>query len=193
MYLARSAIGGLMHEHQLILRVVADMGHELERLEAGGEVDPGYIETTVDFIRTYADRCHHGKEEDILFRDLATKELSAEDAEAMRVLIEDHVWARGQVRELVEATEHAVAGDASASAVVRDRLRALAEFYPDHIEREDHGFFRAVPGYFTRDELDAMAAECADFERSLIHERYLRVAEALEARHEEMSREASHA
>lgn len=182
MYLARSAVGGLMHEHQLILRVIADMGHELERLDEGGEVEPGYVETVVDFIRTYADRCHHGKEEDIFFRDLATKELSDDDAGAMRTLIEDHVWARGQVRELVEATGRAAAGDASAAAVVRERLRALAGFCPDHIEREDHGFFRAVPHYFTHDELDAMAAECAEFERSLIHERYLEVAEALEAR-----------
>lgn len=182
MYLAKSAIGGLMHEHQLILRVVADMGREFERLDDGGDVDPGYVATVVDFIRTYADRCHHGKEEDILFRDLAGKGLSPEDAEAMRVLIDDHVWARGQVRELVEATDRAAAGDASATTVVRDRLRALAEFYPDHIEREDHSFFRAVPGYFSRDELDEMAAECAEFERSLIHERYLGVADALEAR-----------
>ena len=34
------------------------------------EVDPVFIDTAVDFIRTYADRCHHGKEEDLLFKAL---------------------------------------------------------------------------------------------------------------------------
>lgn len=182
MYLAKTAIGGLMHEHQLILRVVSDMKREFERLEAGGEIDPDYIATVVDFIRVYADRCHQGKEEDILFRDLAAKQLAADDAEAMRVLIDDHVWARGQTRNLVAATERVVAGDDSAAAEARSALRALADFYPDHIEREDHGFFKAAPGYFTREELQLMADECAEFERSLIHERYLAVADALEAR-----------
>ena len=81
MYVATSAIGGLMHEHQLILRVVRDMRLEFERISAGGDVDPAYVVTVVDFIRTYADRCHHGKEEDILFRDLAGKQLSDEDRE----------------------------------------------------------------------------------------------------------------
>ena len=37
-------------------------------------VDPVFIDTAVDFIHTYADRCHHGKEEDILFKALAAKD-----------------------------------------------------------------------------------------------------------------------
>jgi len=182
-YLATTAIGGLMHEHQLILRVVNDMRKELERIESDGSVDGAYITSAVDFIRTYADRCHHGKEEDILFRDLETKPLSVQDRAAMNQLVEDHKWARLRTGELVEAADRCSRGHSGSVAKVTRTLELLVEFYPRHIEQEDHDFFIAAKRYLTPEELERMAAECADFERSLIHEKYLKVAEDLESRH----------
>jgi hemerythrin-like domain-containing protein len=60
----------------------------------GGTVHPVLLDSAVDFIRTYADRTHHGKEEDILFRDLAKKDLSAQDQSVMQELINEHTYAR---------------------------------------------------------------------------------------------------
>ena len=57
----------------------------------------------VDLIRTYADRTHHGKEEDILFRELAKKQLSQEHQKTMNELVEDHVSGRRMVTSLVNA------------------------------------------------------------------------------------------
>lgn len=55
--------GCLMIEHRLIERAIKLMAAEKERLESGGKLDPPVIDTLVDFVRTYADRCHHGKED----------------------------------------------------------------------------------------------------------------------------------
>ena len=66
-------IGPLMREHRLIERMVALMRAETEKISRTGEARPDFITSAVDFFRTYADRTHHGKEEDILFRDLAKK------------------------------------------------------------------------------------------------------------------------
>ncbi|HUW08656.1 MAG TPA: hypothetical protein VM537_02960, partial [Anaerolineae bacterium] len=77
-------IGPLMKEHRLIERMIALMVKELERLRDGEELDPIFIDTAVDFIRTYADICHHGKKEDILFRGLSKKPLSGEHSRTMR-------------------------------------------------------------------------------------------------------------
>ena len=60
-----------MIEHRLIERVIADVQTRLDGQAARRVVDTAYVDHVVDFLRTYADRCHHGKEEDILFRDLA--------------------------------------------------------------------------------------------------------------------------
>jgi len=79
-------IGPLMIEHRLIEKMIEAMRTQLLRWERSGQVDPLFIDTAVDFIRTYADRCHHGKEEGILFRDLGGKPLSGEHKSIMEEL-----------------------------------------------------------------------------------------------------------
>ena len=72
-------IGPLMIEHRLIERMIRLLGERSDEAMEHEEIAPGFIDTAVDFIRIYADRTRHGKEEDILFRDLGAKDLSAED------------------------------------------------------------------------------------------------------------------
>jgi len=88
------ARGPLMIEHRLIERMIAVIRNVLGQIESTGKVDPVFVDTAVDFIRTYADRTHHGKEEDILFRDLGKRNLSTEDQRIMHELIEEHIFGR---------------------------------------------------------------------------------------------------
>ena len=88
------ARGPLMIEHRLIERMIAVIDVELGRIRRSGETDPLLIDTTVDFIRVYADQTHHGKEEKIFFRDLAKKPLSEAERRVLDELIEDHVFGR---------------------------------------------------------------------------------------------------
>ncbi len=98
------ARGALMVEHRLIERMIRVIGDTAAGVEATHVVDVGLIDLAVDFLRTYADRTHHGKEEDILFKALAERELADGDRGAMEALIQDHVTARRTVAGLVEAT-----------------------------------------------------------------------------------------
>jgi hemerythrin-like domain-containing protein len=171
----------LMNEHQLILRMIAQMKRKSERISIGAEeLDAAFVGTVVDFIRSYADRCHHGKEEEILFRELAKRDLTAEDAAAMQRLIDDHVWARGKTRDLVEASDRYFGGDTAALGEAGELLGEIADFYPEHIAREDKEFFRRAVTYLDTDERTAMDAECREFDRMLVHERYRGVVEGLE-------------
>jgi hemerythrin-like domain-containing protein len=140
-------------------------------------MDPLFIDMAVDFIRTYADRCHHGKEEDILFRDLAKKVLSEEHKRIMRELLEDHRWGRETTARLVKANEDYRHGEAEASSTILECVKALVDFYPKHIEKEDRHFFIPVMEYFSKEQKDAMLEEENEFDRNLIHERYKAVVE----------------
>ena len=143
-------------------------------------VDPELIDIATDFIRTYADRCHHGKEEDILFRRLADKPLDDPLAEVMSGLIDDHVRGRSMTRGLIEANNRYRAGDASALIEIESCVRDLVEFYPVHIAKEDRHFFKPCLEYFTDAEKQAMLADFDEFDRALIHEKYLGIVEDLE-------------
>jgi hemerythrin-like domain-containing protein len=173
-------IGPMMIEHRLIERMIAVMRNELDRFLREKKADPQIITTFVDFVRTYADRCHHGKEEDILFRELKKKALSEEHRDTMNQLVKDHQWARQQTRDLVNATEKYGAGDEDMFLIITARLNALTEFYPQHIEKEDKHFFLPVMGYFSKEEKDAMLREGFEFDQSLIHDKYKQIVEQSE-------------
>src|SRR5210317_2100523 len=97
------ARGPLMIEHRLIERMLTIIKDGLALVVETQKIDPLFVDKAVDFIRTYADRTHHGKEEDILFRDLNNKGLSEVDRRVMNELIEEHVFGRSTTKALVEA------------------------------------------------------------------------------------------
>ena len=169
-----------MIEHRLIERMIALIEGALVRIQSSGRVDPLFVDTAVDFIRMYADRTHHGKEEDILFRDLNKRPLSDDDRRVMEELIQEHVFGRQTTGALVEANTRYRNGDAAALHEIAEKLQTLVGFYPKHIEKEDKVFFPACRAYFTEDEDQAMLAEFWEFDRKMIHEKFKAVVEALE-------------
>lgn len=173
-------IGPLMIEHRLIERMIDVMKEELVFIEKEEKVGPEFIEMAVDFIRTYADRCHHGKEEDILFRDLGGKKLKDEYKRTMEELLEEHRWGRKIMGRLVEANAKYIRGNKESLIVIMDCIKSLVEFYPKHIEKEDKHFFIPCMDYFTDSEKDAMLKEEWEFDKSLIHETYRSIVIAAE-------------
>jgi hemerythrin-like domain-containing protein len=176
------ARGPLMIEHRLIERMISLIKDALVQIESTHKVDPLFVDTAVDFIRMYADRTHHGKEEDILFRELSKRPLSGEDQRVMKELIDEHVFARQTTKALVEANTRYRNGEESALADIAGRLRTLVEFYPKHIEKEDKIFFPASRAYFTDEEDQALLMEFWKFDRKMIHEKYKAVIEGLAKR-----------
>ena len=73
------ARGPLMIEHRLIERMLVIIQERLGEVEKTRKIDASFVDTAVDFVRSYADRTHHGKEEDIMFRVLNNKGLSEPD------------------------------------------------------------------------------------------------------------------
>lgn len=166
------ARGPLMMEHRLIEGMISVIQRRLERAERTQAIDPLFVDAAVDFIRVYADRTHHGKEEDILFTTLARKSLSEEHRQMMNELIDEHVFGRETTKALVEANSRYRKRDIGALAEVTDRLRTLVGFYPKHIRKEDAVFFPAALNYVTEQEDQAILTEFWEFDRKMIHEKY---------------------
>jgi hemerythrin-like domain-containing protein len=172
-----------MWEHRLIERMVGLLEKELGRATGqAGSAEPGFIVTAVDFFRIYADRTHHGKEEEILFKQLAAKEMSAEHRKIMTELIKEH----RQVREMVGALERAGLaygrGDTGELGNIVTAMLGLTALYPKHIRKEDKRFFFPVMDYFTTEEQDAMLEEFRKFDPGMVQEKYRKVAEGLEGK-----------
>ena len=173
-------IESLLAEHRLTERMVAVMEWRVADMESIGTADLRFIDGAVEFLRIYADRCHHGKEEDVLFRELARKPLSAEHRRVLDELTAEHVFARQTTARLVEARDLYAAGEASAFADIAACLHMFVEFYPKHIAKEEQGFFPQVMSYFTAAELSTLRAEQNEFDRRLLQVLYGKAVEAWE-------------
>ena len=175
--------GPLMIEHRLIEKMLKIACSELDLIKKNKKVNPVFIDTIVDFIRIYADRTHHGKEEDILFKSLENKPLTGEDKKMMQDLINEHIHSRKVVGELVEAKNSYVKGDLASIDIITEKLTFLINFYPEHIAKEDKVFFPNTEKYFSNDELDNMLNDFREFDKKMIHEKYNKLYESLKERY----------
>lgn len=182
-------VGPLMMEHRLIERMIALIKQELDRIQSNVAVDPEFafvdpvfIDTAVDFLHTYGDRCHHGKEENILFAVLDKKELSPEHRRIMDELIAEHVLARETTGKLLNAKEDHLREKPEALEHLLLHMRTLVEFYPGHIEKEDRHFFLPCMDYLSQAEKEEMLARMYEFDRQMIHEKYRLIVESIENR-----------
>lgn len=169
-----------MTEHRLIMRMVSLIGAKSRQIEETGNVDVMFIDTALDFIRIYADRTHHGKEEDILFRDLGKKELAVDHRRIMNELIEEHDSGRRTVRGLDQEKGKYAAGDRSAAGAVVEKMKDLVRFYPEHIRKEDKVFFPTASKYFSEQEQEGMLTKFWEFDKKMIHIKYQGVVEGME-------------
>lgn len=175
-------IGPLMIEHRLIERMIALMKEELREAEKQKRANARFVEAATHFIKTYADRCHHGKEEDILFRELKKKDMSEAHKKILDELVEEHKWGRETTARLTDANERYGKGDEEALAEIGHQIRLLIDFYPKHIQKEDKHFFLPVMAYFSEQEKEALLEEGREFDSTLIHEEYAQMVSAWEER-----------
>lgn len=165
------ATAELRHEHDVILRALAVLDRAGERLGTGRPVDATALAELVDLCRTFADRCHHGKEEHTLFPVLEAKGLGG----TLRVFLEEHEEGRGYLRTIESS-----APSLERAAAARRYVGLLRE----HIERENAVLFPMADGVLSLEEHAELARRYADVEAEVVgpgvHERLLATLERLE-------------
>lgn len=153
-------------EHRAIQKVVAGMVVLAARLEAGGDVDPALLDRVVEFLRAFADRLHHAKEEAWLFPALARRGVPSHGC-PLGGLTAEHQKGRQMVGELADAIRAWERKEAGARENLVKILRALATFYPAHIWKEDHLLFPLAASFLTPEDQQKLEEKFADVEREI--------------------------
>lgn len=130
----------MKEDHRVIEKVVKVLTDSVEQLELGGDVSPEILEKAVDFVRTFADKCHHGKEETVLFPTLEAKGVPRDGP--IGVMLQEHEMGRSFIRGLAEAVGRYKTGDVSAKNAVMENAQGYAQLLTDHIWKEDNILFR---------------------------------------------------
>src|SRR5512139_1069947 len=92
----------LIHEHELILRGVAVLERMARRANAGQDVPAGDARSIIEFIRKFADGCHHAKEEGVLFPAMIAAGIPPQGG-PVAVMLSEHEQGRAAVKSMDQA------------------------------------------------------------------------------------------
>ncbi|MBU5613019.1 hemerythrin domain-containing protein [Geomonas azotofigens] len=126
----------LKDEHQLILRMLALLERNARLTEEGSFKDYQFYLDGVDFIRNYADRFHHAKEEDVLFEALVENGMPRDNSPVAAMLME-HDLGRAYVKAMEEAATKALNGEAGQEEAIVANARGYLDLLREHIAKED--------------------------------------------------------
>ena len=173
----------LMSEHRVIERVISTLEQGAHSLEQGTAVRPGFFLDAADFIKGFADGCHHKKEEGVLFKALVEQGMPSNGGPVGMMLCE-HEQGRAYTRGMREAALRLAGGDTAArGAVVRNALNYGA-LLRQHILKEDNILFplanRVIPLELQESVNDGFEHIEHEETGEGVHEKYLALAEALE-------------
>ena len=122
----------LVEEHKNILKIADAIEKECDSLEKGKKVDDEFFKSVIDFIRNYADKFHHAKEEDILFKEFS---LMAEKGEVHCNPVEQMLFEHDEGRKFIKGIEQGMS-EINRKKVIgnaRNYIRLIRE----HIFKED--------------------------------------------------------
>jgi hemerythrin-like domain-containing protein len=178
------AIETLMGEHRVIERVLDALVGFAEDARRRGASEHEELGRFVTFVREFADACHHGKEEDILFAAMVSAGFPR-DGGPVAVMLHEHAQGRALVSILeARARQPAPWSDDDRQAVA-DAARGFAEMLRAHIQKEDRVLYPMAEQHLPPAAMERVAEECERFEaaRTGAHERLHALAEELVDRH----------
>jgi len=123
--------GILSEEHQNILKKIDSIFTECDLLEKGKELEKIFFEKAIDFIKNYADRYHHAKEEDILFK-VMLENLGGMHCNPIPVMLHEHETGRHYVKGIEEGLNE------NNKEKIVGNAREYGSLLQEHIFKEDN-------------------------------------------------------
>jgi hemerythrin-like domain-containing protein len=130
-------IDQLKEEHRSILLMLEVLEAICKKFEEGKKVNTDDINGMIEFIKIYADKSHHLKEEDILFPAMEVAGIPNEGG-PIGVMLSEHTAGREFVRGMCEATEDFISGNLRASSNFISNARNYIQLLSAHIYKEDN-------------------------------------------------------
>ena len=173
----------LMEEHRVIERVLVSLELAAKNLSSGRAVPADFFLKAADFIKGFADGCHHKKEEGVLFVALVANGMSKE-AGPVAVMLAEHEEGRRLTRAMREGAERMQGGDQNAISQVTQNALGYVALLRQHIQKEDHILFPMADRLIPVEQQPQITAAFDHIEHEEtgagVHEKYLGLAAELE-------------
>lgn len=159
----------LMSEHRVIEKVLARVAKACDRADAGS-FDAEEFAVSLAFFREFADKRHHGKEENKLFPAMNRHGMPM-DSGPLACMLSEHDLGRSLLKAVSDGLPGSRAGDAAAMKTVVASYREYISFLTDHIYKEDNILFKMADQVIPAQAQAELEAEFVEFDRQGIGER----------------------
>lgn len=150
----------LSEEHQTILKVIDVVLNECSELENGKTPEIEFFQKTVDFIKNYADKFHHAKEEDILFKAML-ENVENLHCNPIPVMLHEH----DAGRQFVKGIEHGILEKNSEKLI--ENARGYCMLLQNHIYKEDNVLYPMAEDALTNEQKDLVNQKYYEVELKL--------------------------
>ncbi len=174
----------LKEEHKYIKMVLAGLRRQCIRMVNGEQVEYELFYRMIDFVRNYADKYHHKKEESHLF-NVMSQELGkdVENGPIMGMLVE-HDFGRAHIYELEKALKACREGDADARVDIIASALGYEKMLLKHIDKEDNAVYQFAARTLAPETLSRLDHEFdrieSDAENTILRNQYIAFAQSLE-------------
>jgi len=158
-----TATAVLRKEHEAILKMLDVTEEVARRLNAGEQFTPETLASLLQFFRLFADKCHHGKEEDLLFPQLEKKGMPRTGG-PLGVMLAEHEQGRALIRQMAEATEAYPNQPQKAGPAWAQAARGYVGLLRAHIDKENNVLFVMAERMLTPGEQTELAEGFEKFE-----------------------------
>jgi len=173
----------LMAEHELILQALDALEKKVAAIQAGAAPDRTYFEKAVSFLRTFADKCHHGKEENLLFKRMAERGFPVQSG-PLAVMLADHDAGRAFIRGIADGAAKLGTDPVAAKQIV-ENARGYIDLLRAHIDKENNVLFPMADRALGAEDQAFLSKEFERFEAEEtgagVHEAMLKLLDELKA------------
>lgn len=177
----------LCSEHRVIEQVLDCLEKIAAEASARHRIEAPPAEQALEFLSTLADRCHHGKEEQILFASMEARGMPRAVG-PLAVMLDEHEHGRSLLRAMRAALATAVGGQPGDVAGFTSAAHGYVELLRDHIAKEDGVLFPLAESVLREEDKARVLEQFARFEAADMgagtHERMLAIAEQLAERYD---------
>ncbi|MGQ9800745.1 MAG: hemerythrin domain-containing protein [Candidatus Saccharicenans sp.] len=176
----------LKKEHQAIKMMLKIMTEIARLLETGQGADLKDLNDILEFLRIFADRCHHGKEEELLFPALESAGVPR-DRGPLGVMLSEHQSGRALIKDMDETLSAMARREERAGLNFARQARAFVELLTAHIDKEDNVLYPLAEARFNQKIQKKLTQGFEKIENEMVgpgrHQEFHRLLERLEEKY----------
>ncbi|MGE5632439.1 MAG: hemerythrin domain-containing protein [Caulobacteraceae bacterium] len=154
----------LVEEHKYIKMVLAEIRRQCITIANGGKVEFQKFYSIIDFVRNFADKYHHKKEEDRLFNVMADKLGLGDVSGPIAGMLMEHDFGRAYIMDLEKALKECEQGNQDARADIIANAIGYERLLAKHIGKEDNAIYRHAERSLSRETLEHLDKEFESIE-----------------------------